>query len=96
VLARTTQGAARVKLQVEWKLVGTAFNGSTNLKTSTAWTQTTVPATNLVVTVTGLTAAKNYHWRARLLYEPAAGLATQRSRWYYASTDINGVHVRTP
>ena len=95
VVTRTPGGKARVKLQAEVKLRGTAFNG-TGLITSAAWTPTTTSTGPLSLPITGLAAAKQYHWRARLLYEPSATLPTQRSRWYYPSSDINGVHVRTP
>jgi hypothetical protein len=95
VLARTSAGSARVKLQVEVKARGTAFSG-TGLQTSATWTATTIPASALTLPITGLAANTAYHWRARLLYDPAAAFPASHSRWYYGSSDINGIHFRTP
>jgi len=95
VRARTSQGRARVKLQVEVKHRATAFNGS-GLITSASWTDTTIPASNLTLAVTGLAAATAYHWRARLVYDPSANITMSRSRWYYGGLVRNGTHFRTP
>jgi hypothetical protein len=95
LLAQPISGRTRIKLQVEVKVRGTAFNGS-GLKTSPSWIATTIPPSTVTLPVTGLAAATAYHWRARLIYDPSMGFPASHSRWYYGSTQVNGVHFRTP
>lgn len=96
VFARSPVGRTRVKLAVEVKLLGVPFDGSV-VKTAN-WTDTGLTGVKLTYAVTGLTAAKAYHWRARVLYEPVYGIGPTHSPWYYGGNASNplGVHLRTP
>jgi hypothetical protein len=79
-LGRTPYGSGRVKLEWEVKPLGTAFDGS-GLQRSADWIDTGAAGATLDALVTGLTANSQYHWRARLLYDPASMPYQQRSRW---------------
>jgi hypothetical protein len=93
VAAAGPMGRARVKLQVEFKPLGTNFDG-TNLSTSPAWIDTGAPYTAIVrsLSVSGGTP----HYRARLIYDPAQSPVYHRSRWVYGGRlgEPGAVHVR--
>jgi uncharacterized repeat protein (TIGR01451 family) len=78
---RTPFGPGRVKLEWEVKPVGTLLDG-TGLGRSASWTQAVSAAADLNELVTGLAPSTAYHWRARLLYDPATTPLQQRSRWF--------------
>ena len=84
MFGRTPFGMGEVKLQWEVKTVGTPFDGTPS-GSSTAWTSTVLPteppAEVLSDPVLGLTPGMAYHWRARLLYNPAQFPLQQHGRW---------------
>jgi hypothetical protein len=86
----------RVKLAVEVKPVGTAFDGL-NLQKTTDWTDIGTAGLAMTKTITGLTANRAYHWRARVLYEPTLTMGATHSRWYYGGAlgRQGSTHVRT-
>lgn len=94
---RPAIGRSRVKLAVEMKPLGTPFDG-TGLVKSSSWTDSGVNGTTLTLTVSGLAANKAYHYRVRALYEPTSGSGSTHSRWYYGGKPGNpaGTHFRTP
>jgi len=94
--ARGPFGRSRVKVQVEARSAGQPFDG-TGLHESATWTDTGVAGAELTLPVTGLSPQTRYHWRARLVYDPAMGHAHSRSRWIYGGKpgDHEGVHLVT-
>jgi hypothetical protein len=98
MFARSPNGRTRAKVQVEAKPLGTAFNGL-SLVTPGTWTDTTTAGAALTTAVTGLSAAKSYHWRARVIFDPSRGGTTQtHSRWVYGGTAglSQATQIRTP
>jgi UDP-3-O-[3-hydroxymyristoyl] glucosamine N-acyltransferase len=93
--ARTPYGRTGMKLEVEVKPLGTAFDGTGTVLAST-WTIAAVPGATLVESITGLTANTRYRWRARLRIDPADGVPTGRTPW--VSGGLEGLatqfHVR--
>jgi hypothetical protein len=80
-LGRTPYGRGRVKLEWEVKPLGILFDG-TGTQQSASWFDTNTPGVALNEPITGLTALTPYHWRARLLYDPATTPFQQASRWF--------------
>ena len=80
-LARTPYGRGKVKLEVEAKPLGTAFNGA-GTTVSPSWVDAATPTTELSKLVSGLSGNTPYHWRARLLYHAVTTPLQQRSRWF--------------
>ncbi|MCK6530045.1 FG-GAP-like repeat-containing protein [Myxococcota bacterium] len=89
-------GRGRVKLQVEVKPLGTPFDG-TGLVEGGTFADTGVAGVALQETVSGLADTASFHWRARLLADPALGLPQGWSTWLQGgvSGDAAGMHVRT-
>ncbi len=79
MLGRTPFGRSKVKLECEVKPYGTVFDGTATLKTA-SWTSTGVAGASFNQLISGLGAGV-YHWRVRLLYNPAETPLQQRSRW---------------
>ena len=94
--ARGPWGRAKVKLQIETKPLGTAFNG-TGLTTSSSFTSTGLTGAAIQQTVSGLTTATGYHWRARVLASPAEGRPQGWGAWMVGglSGSALGGHVYT-
>jgi hypothetical protein len=76
---RLPMGRTRARIVYELKETGTNFNG-TNLVYGN-WFDTGLKGTSSSVTITGLQANKNYHWRAREQYLPYMNF----SPWYSPS-----------
>jgi len=64
--AKPFLGRTKVKMVWEVKARGTNFNGS-SLSRSSSWTDTTASGATITETVSGLTSATYYHWRARFV-----------------------------
>ena len=79
VTAQTPFGPARVRLEGEAKPLGASFNGTGT--TMGDWHPTWDPNHHAKCQPSGLTAGTAYHWRARLLYDPATTPFQSRSRW---------------
>ena len=96
IRGRTAMGRTRVKVQIEVKPLGVSFN-SAGFTTSGSWTDIGTAGLSLTQAVGGLQANRPYHWRARLLYEPARGHPQLWSHWVWGglSGDPLGVHLRT-
>ena len=71
-------GRTKVKIQIETKLLGTAFDG-TGLTESTTWTTT---GSDVTQAISGLSSSDRYKVRMRLKYSPINNFQTC-SRWYY-------------
>jgi hypothetical protein len=96
LVARSSAGPARVKLQVEVKPHGAPFDGVASA-TSAVWTLAGPAAVELSESITGLAPETAFHWRARVLFHPA-GLAQQvASRWVWGGEPghAEGVHLRS-
>ncbi len=78
-------GNVLVKLEVEAKPLGTAFNG-TGTQIGSSWSASK-DSQILSATLTGLSADTVYHWRARLRYHPAWSVQPA-SRWI--TIPVNG------
>lgn len=78
----TPWGAGLVKLQVEVKELGEAFD-STNLSASSAYSSIDAAGLTETLALTGLSPATGYHWRYRLLASPSVGLAQGWGAWFY-------------
>ncbi len=100
LFARTPAGRGNVRVEVEAKPITTAFNGSSTTLSSV--TNTGVAGTAVPVTISGLSAGTDYHWRARLLYNqsPTYYLGGFSSRWVYffgaAGVDVQTYGNPTP
>jgi hypothetical protein len=79
-LGRTPYGRAKVKLQWEMKPASAAFD-ATGVGQSATWLDTGTAGAALNELVGGQAANSRYHWRVRLLYNKAAALPQQASRW---------------
>lgn len=92
---RAWMGRQKVRLQVEARARGTAFNGQSLV--ASPWIDSTVAGTYLATNVMELSPQTDYHWRARVQYHPSSGIPLGWSQWYYGGTsgDAQGVHVRT-
>jgi hypothetical protein len=80
LLGRSHFGRGKVKLQWEVKPLGTPFDG-TGTGQSAVWTNTGTAGVQLNELVSGLSPNTTYHWRARLLYNPATTPLQQYGRW---------------
>jgi cysteine-rich repeat protein len=69
LLARSSRGRTRVKLEWELKAGSAPFDG-TGRQRSATWVDTGTPGSETWISepITGLVAGSRYHWRARLLY----------------------------
>ena len=94
--ARTSWGFGRVKLQVEVKPLGQAFDG-TDLVTSSMFHTTGLTGAAIQEAIPGLTGSTGYHWRARALASPAEGRSQGWGPWFYGGLSGNaaGAHVFT-
>ena len=93
---RSVSGRGRVAFEVEVKPRGTPFDGAGT--TVTPYLDTTVGnALATQLTVSTLAASTAYHWRARLLEDPARNTTQTRGRWLVGGTsgDPQGTHART-
>jgi uncharacterized repeat protein (TIGR01451 family) len=81
---RSPFGPGRMKFEWEVKPVGTLFDG-TGLARGGSWTQAGLAPAALDEPVTGLAPSTAYHWRVRVLYDPATTPLLQRSRWLTGS-----------
>jgi hypothetical protein len=93
---RASQGRTRLKLQVEAKPLGQAFNGS-SLQSGGTWTDSS-PTATLDQSVTGLVHSTGYRWRARWIYDPTnASTGWVHSNWFASQlVPANGSYaVRT-
>jgi hypothetical protein len=79
-LGRSPYGSGSVKLEVEVKPFGAPFDGSV-LQQSLKWMETGTAGAEIDELLTGLSADSQYHWRARLLYDPASMPYQLHSRW---------------
>ncbi len=97
IKARGAWGRAKVKLQVEAKPVGTAFD-YTGFTTSSSFTSTGLTGATITETISGLVAGTGYHWRARVLASAAEGRPQGWGPWVYGglSGDANTGHVFIP
>jgi hypothetical protein len=91
---RGPMGGLRGKLEVEVKPSGQAFDGNNKIR-GAQWGVRLAALAPLVLDVAGLSTG-SYHWRARILFDPAKGPKWPSSRWFYGgdSGDPEGVHVR--
>jgi len=89
-------GRTDVKLAVEAKPLGTPFDG-TGLVESPTWTDSTLSGVVLQDTIDGLVPETGYHWRARILYDPADAPPQLGSHWLWGgrSGEPLGTHVVT-
>lgn len=97
LLARSPHGRTRAKIAVEAKPFGTYFDGKGLVK-STVWLDTTLTSVSITASLTGLTAAKRYHWRARVEYDRSLATEALWSHWYYGGVSGRalGNHLRMP
>ena len=95
-VGRSPFGRTGVKLQVEVKPRGTSFDGVGFIESS-SWVDTGLAGSTLQETVDGLSPATDYHWRARVLHDPADAPVQLWSPWLYggAAGHPEGVHVAT-
>lgn len=95
---RTILGRVRVKLEVEVKPNGSAFD-ALGLRRSSGWTDIGVAGdTSLLLPITGLSQDTAYHWRARVLYAPSQSSYSQTwSHWVWGGMAgfPSGTHLRT-
>jgi len=80
-LGRTPFGRARVRLEWEVKPLGSLFDGSATQR-GPAWSDSGTSGAALSEVVTSLGLSTVYHWRARLLYDPATSPLASHSRWF--------------
>ncbi len=97
LMARSPHGRTRVKVAVEAKPFGTLFDG-TGLVKSTTWLDTGLSRVAATTSLTGLAAAKRYHWRARVEYDRSLATDALWSHWYYGGVSgrSHGNHLRMP
>jgi len=77
---RSPYGRGKVKMQWEVKPLGTPFNGA-DTGQSASWVDTGTAGASLNEQIGSLTADTRYHWRMRLLYNPATTPFQPYSRW---------------
>jgi hypothetical protein len=80
-LGRTPFGRGKVKLELEVKPFGTLFDGL-ETQMSPFWTDTGTAGAALNELVSAISSSANYHWRARLHYNPVTTPFQQMSRWF--------------
>ena len=95
-LGRSPFGRMGVKLEVEAKALGTPFDG-TGLVTPATWTDSGLLGTTLQETINSLAAETSYHWRARVLFDPASAPPQLASPWMWGGQggQPQGNHVFT-
>jgi hypothetical protein len=79
-LARTPYGRGKARLEWEVKPAGTFFNGIPS-GTGSTLVDTGITGGPLEELVSNLQAGTRYHWRVRLVYDPASVPFARRSRW---------------
>ena len=84
MLGRTPFGAGHVRLQWEVEPAGTLFDGL-GLGESPTWQPVASTPASFNELVSGLAESQAYHWRMRLLYDPATTPFQPRSRWISGS-----------
>jgi MYXO-CTERM domain-containing protein len=96
MFASSPLGIKGVRLEVEVKPLGTAFNGAGTIADG-GFTSTGLTGVSLTRNVTGLSMRTPYHYRARLQYDPATTLRARTGPWIYGGPLGHplGVHVRT-
>jgi uncharacterized repeat protein (TIGR01451 family) len=77
---RSPFGTARARAEWEVKPLGTPFDG-TGLGESATWQDSGAAPATFSELVGGLAESRAYHWRMRLLFDPATTPYQQRSRW---------------
>jgi hypothetical protein len=82
LLARSPFGRTSAALELEAKALGTPFDGTGTL-VSAAFVDTDLTGVQLTDALDGLTLDTAYHWRARVLYDPADAPPQSASRWLY-------------
>lgn len=80
--ARSFLGRGDVKLQVEVKALGTAFNGS-SLDITSSWSDSGTAGVAINTLKTGLSSSTRYKWRGRIKYRLSEGVVQPYSRWIY-------------
>jgi hypothetical protein len=92
---RSASGRGAIKLWIDARTVGSAFGAGSS---ASPWTATTTTPVDLLGSRSGLAAAKSYHFRVRVLGDPAVGFVPSASRWIYGSSlgDPQGTQFRTP
>jgi hypothetical protein len=93
--ARTPYGRGKVRVEVETKLLGAAFDGAGTAMT--AWTDSGLGGASLLQPIGGLASDSAYHWRARALFKGGPAWGQGHSRWLYGGIlgSARGVHFRT-
>jgi hypothetical protein len=96
MFGRPIRGRGKMKLQVEVKLAGTAFDG-TNLQTIGTWTDSGVAGAWIQAGITGLQPGKDYEWRARLVTSPTQVGPAVVSIWTLGrlAGPARSTHIRT-
>jgi hypothetical protein len=93
---RPPVGMGRLKLETEVKPLGETFDGS-GTSVAPTWTSSGASGQVLSQTVTGLSKATPYHWRARLLFPPSDSPFMRHGRWMTIPTGgWNETDLRTP
>jgi hypothetical protein len=85
-IGRAPFGRGHVRLQVEVKAYGAAFNGQ-SLYESADWVDTGIAGTAIEELVMGLMQGNLYHWRARLRFDIARHPYQRLSRWITSGTN---------
>ena len=79
-LARTPYGRGKARLEWEVRPAGTPFNG-TPTGTGATLADSGISGGPLEETISNLLSGTRYHWRVRLVYDPASVPFVKRSRW---------------
>lgn len=97
VFARSPFGRTGSKLQIEIEPLGTAFDGADLQILNTTWTDTGTAGAYVLGVLASLSPETAYHYRARVLYDPADGHPQLWSRWLSGgrSGDALGSHLWT-
>ena len=95
LLARSPFGHTSAAMEIESKPLGSPFDGTSTVITD--YTDTGAAGIQLTHTVDSLAAETGYHWRARLLFDPADAPPQSASRWVYGGLPGHpeGTHVVT-
>jgi hypothetical protein len=79
-LARTPYGRGKARLEWEVRPAGTPFNGSPT-GTGATLADSGISGGPMEETISNLLSETRYHWRVRLVYDPASVPFVKRSRW---------------
>lgn len=90
-----TQGRTRVKLEVEVKPAGVAFDG-TGLMQGNTWVDTGIHGNRLSLTIPSLRSNTKYSFRARLVYRPDSPHITRHTRWFAGATVVTACDGTEP